>query len=290
MAETEKKLTREDIAKIEIGHTDVSRPVAWALILVVLATVFAVPAVQHVAEIQRGLGGKRPSPLPQAYEIFGKLDDPFHVAARSQREFPWNVLRGNSVLLREINRFEDDLEDSSLLQQWLLPPAQAALIRYGRAGNEQAYVGRDDWLFYRPGVDHLTGPGFLNEDRLAARRASGNEWRLAPQPDPVEAIVQFHRQLAARDIRLIVVPTPIKPSIHPEKLSARYAHQRKPVRNPSFGKFLKKVRSAGVLVFDPAEALIAGKLDPNGATTPQYLRTDTHWRPRAMERVAAALA
>ena len=30
------------------------------------------------------------------------------------------------------------------------------------AGNERVYPGRDGWLFYRPDVEYLTGPGFLD--------------------------------------------------------------------------------------------------------------------------------
>ena len=33
-----------------------------------------------------------------------------------------------------------------------------------------------------------------------------------PQPDPRPAILAFHRELAARGITLIVMPTPVKPA------------------------------------------------------------------------------
>lgn len=290
MSESQKKLTREDIAKIEIGHTDVSPAAAWTLILAVLATIFAVPAIQHTWEIRQGLIGARPSAVPQCYEIFGKLDAPFAVAAESDRSFPWNIIRGNSVLLREINLYEDALEEESLLQRWLLPPAQAALVRFGGAGNEQAYVGNDGWLFYRPSIDHLTGPGFLDAEYLAARAASGNEWRSAPQPDPRKAILQFRDQLAARGIKLVVLPAPVKPAIHPEAFSWRYRRGREPVRNPSFDAFVTDLRDANVHVFDPAEMLAAARHSDANGPGPQYLKTDTHWRPEAMERVAAGLA
>ncbi len=286
MSEERKKLTREDIAKIEIGHTDVSPKVAWGLILALLVTVFAVPAIQHTWEIRQGLIGARPSPVPQCYEIFGKLDDPFAVAGESDKSFPWNIMRGNSVLLREINRYEDTLEEESLLQRWLLPSAQAALVRFGGAGNEQAYIGDDGWLFYRPSIDHLIGPGFLAPDRLAGRAAGGNEWQAAPQPDPRRAILQFRDQLAQRGIDLVIVPAPVKPGIHPDAFSSRYQGQRRAVRNPSFSRFIRQMRDANVHVFDPAEMLAAAR-DANG---PQYLKTDTHWRPDAMERVARELA
>ena len=69
---------------------------------------------------------------------------------------------------------------------------------YLGAGNEQAYVGKDGWLFYRPGFDHVTGPPFLDEKRL--ERTSKNS--AMRQPDPVKAILDFKEQLAERGIKL----------------------------------------------------------------------------------------
>jgi len=48
---TEEKLTREEIAKLEIGHTDISPAVALFLTLMFIAVIFSVPAIQHVYEI-----------------------------------------------------------------------------------------------------------------------------------------------------------------------------------------------------------------------------------------------
>ena len=48
--------------------------------------------------------------------------------------------------------------------------------------------------------------------------------------------------------------------------------------------FVDDLRSEGVLVFDPSEALAAAR-----RSGPQYLVTDTHWRPEAMEEVAELL-
>src|SRR5262249_10190762 len=40
--------------------------------------------------------------------------------------------------------------------------------------NEKVYVGREDWLFYRPEIEYLTGHGFLTQRQLARRTGSGN--------------------------------------------------------------------------------------------------------------------
>ena len=60
----------------------------------------------------------------------------------------------------------------------------------------------DGWLFYRPDVDYVTGPPFLDPATLRHRALAAGV-----QPDPVKAIVDFRDQLAARGIDLIAVPS-----------------------------------------------------------------------------------
>jgi alginate O-acetyltransferase complex protein AlgJ len=172
------------------------------------------------------------------------------------------------------------------VNQWILPRAQTALTALG-AGNEQAYLGQDNWLMYRPDIDYLTGPGFLQPWQLQARQRAGDASTTAAQPDPLKAILDFKRQLQQRDIALLVVIAPVKASIHPEKLSARFGSRTAPLQNSSFARFKTELQRNGVLVFDPAPLIHATKRE---AQAPQYLETDTHWTPQAVERTAQALA
>jgi alginate O-acetyltransferase complex protein AlgJ len=280
-------LTREDVAKIEIGHTDVSRARAAVLAGLFVATLATVPVAQHVRDIRAYDAGRRDSPVPQCYEIVSAVPRAVERAKQSPRGFPWNAIEANNqVLLPAIDRYEDALEGESLLAEHLLPRGQALLARIG-LGNEKAYVGRDGWLFYRPSVDYLTAPGFLEPVYLRKRSERPNEWTPAPQPDPRPAVLQFHRQLAERGIELFLVPAPAKPMIHPEKLSIRYAGRDEVLQNPSYDRFVREMRSAGVRVFEPAGVLMRLRRETH---RPQYLATDTHWRPEAMQRVAAELA
>ena len=57
------------------------------------------------------------------------------------------------------------------------------------------------------------------------------------------------------------------------------------MQNPSYEALVAGLRAEGTLVFDPSAALAAA-----ARSDPQYLETDTHWRPDAMEDVAALLA
>ncbi len=286
MIERPKPQTREEQAKLEIGHTEISLGVKWTLFVVGIFTLFAVPAVQSYREMRQYAEGRRDSPWPQCCDVF----DAVPRAAAACREHDGGrvskVFRGNAVLMQTIDRYEKDLKAESFLTQLVLPPTQAILL-YAGYGNEKAYVGRGRWLFYRPGIDYCVGPGFLDPRQLARRASSGSESRAAPQPDPRTAILQFHRQLAERNIRLVLIPTPDKATIHPEKFSSRYEGRRMSVHNPSYRRFLDDLEAEGVLICDVTDALTQFR-DRSGQAV--YLATDTHWRPEAMELAAAELA
>ena len=108
------------------------------------------------------------------------------------------------------------------------------------------------------------------------------------QPNPVKAIVDFNNQLRERGIHLIMMPAPVKPMIEPERLSKRY-HDPLPIplQNPSYGEFLKQLKEAGVDILDVSPALAKAKLTSG---QPQFLITDTHWTPEAMDMAAGLLA
>jgi hypothetical protein len=190
------------------------------------------------------------------------------------------IVGANRALLEHLEAFERRIEQESAIGKALRPRAQLLMTAWLGAGNERVYPGRDGWLFYRPDVEYVTGRGFLEAPEFERRRRSAPEWTTAPQPDPVLAIRHFKRELDARQIALVLMPTPVKPMIHPERLAGG---ARGAVRNASFGTFAAALAEAGVVVFDPAAELTRGAAD-------KYLRTDTHWRPEAMEAVAARLA
>jgi alginate O-acetyltransferase complex protein AlgJ len=172
----------------------------------------------------------------------------------------------------EIKKVEKEIEQESVFSRWVLPRVQSILTGDLGAGNEQAYLGQPGWLFYRPDVEYVTGPPFLDPARLRHRV---REHRAAA--DPIPAIVDFQRQLKARGIELILLPASPKSSVEAAML-APGASPGGSLQNPSFVEWLTRLRAAGVRVFDPA-------------SLPQhYLETDTHWDPATMEAVAQALA
>ena len=232
--------SRREMAVKELGSTQVKRNVSIVGLVIFSVTLLSVPICQLISE---GLRGEPP-------HIFRAI----------------NLLPVPN--LTEIEQYEDTLEEESVLTHWLLPSVQTILTQVFFIGNEQVYLGRDGWLFYRADVDSLIS----TDSQETASTA-------------LAAIIDFNRQLQARDITLIVVPTPVKPTIHPEKFSTRSRTANAPIQNPSYAVFVEALTAEGVLVYDPSPLLFAA-----ARREPQYLKTDTHWKPEAMERVAKHLA
>jgi hypothetical protein len=275
--------SREEIAMIEVGQTTISAPIARGLVAFFLLATGAVLVLELVAAGGRATGVTAWSKLtgiPAAISAALQIE-----AATSQPTFWRRTLAANRAALAGISGFEQRLEDESVIGQTLRPPAQAVLSSWLGAGNERVYVGRDGWLFYRPDVEYLTGHGFLENRTLRRRVATSDARTSPPQPDPRPALSAFHQQLAAQGIALIVIPTPVKPGIHPEKLTGRTADGRAKVQNASYAQLITWLQDQSILVFDPEPVL-----EQVRQSAPQYLATDTHWRPEAMELIAERLA
>ena len=281
-------LSREEIARIEVGHTTVAPATVRALLAFFLTAIVVGPIVEWA-----GLRALRAEGVATAWSHLSRLAGlPSDIrsqlagATAPAEDFGlWRlVVSANRIVIAGLSGFERALEAESLLGRSLRPPAQIVITGWLGAGNERVYRGRDEWLFYRPDVEYVTGPGFLDPAQLRRRVATAPEWTAPPQPDPREAIARFRGDLEARGITLVVMPTPLKPGVHPEMLARRYADATGVLQNPSYRAFVEDLRRDGVLVFDPSEALAAAR-----RTGPQYLATDTHWRPETMEAVAELL-
>jgi hypothetical protein len=276
--------TREDIALAEVGHTDVRRGTVRFLLVFFLTAIAAVPAFELTS------GGVAADGSPPSWSHLTRL--PAEMSSQMASLGPaagvWKrSLAANRAIVRGLIAFENAIEDESRLGRFLRPPAQLLMSGWLGAGNERAYVGRNGWLFYRPDVEYVTGDGFLDPARLERRVKSVDQWTTPPEPDPRKAIVAFKRQLEARGIALIVMPTPVKTAIHPEQMSSEYADARLPLENPSYAQLIADLTREGVVILD-ASSILAEMA--RASQVAQYLATDTHWRPEAMEGVAGRLA
>jgi alginate O-acetyltransferase complex protein AlgJ len=266
--ETHRKVSREQEAEMALKNSAFAGGSRLLLIALFLVTILSVPAIQFAFEMKTPRNETRLGTfnLYKAYPAWKKIG-----AVRRPRDL-WRLLpRGP-----ELKAAEKELETESVVSEWLLPRVQLALVKLG-AGNEQVYLGRDGWLFYRADVDYVTGPPFL-EPKVMTHRAH----TAGVQPDSVKAIVDFRDQLARRGIDLIAVPIPMKPGVEARHLSVR-SRQSGVLQNASFAEFKARLEKAGVRVFDPGANL-------GTSNRALYLETDTHWRPDTMELVGENLA
>lgn len=291
------KNSREEEAELSLKHTQLTPGVAWMLVLAFLCTIVSEAVFQQTTEMRQNLAvrqteitesGHATHPvLPDAYRVVDLLPSLKRADQRGYAQAGFWRYWHSLATVADIQAYENDLEETSQIGQWLLPRTQFVLTGHLGAGNEQAYIGRDGWLFYRPEVDYVANRGFLDPLSLRQRARSGDASTTPVQPDPVKAIVQFKQQLAKQGIELIVMPAPVKPVIEPEMLSARYAGYNRPVQNPSYALFVATLQKNGVHVVDVSQQLLARK---QRTGMHQYLATDTHWNPEGMDLAASILA
>lgn len=266
---------RERIARAqaEVGRTAVTRRVARALV-----GVFLVALVwPHV--VQLGLD-------PRFYRELGGVPGAAPRAAAPPAGALDRALAANRGLLARAREVEDRLADESVVGRYVRPFVQRAMTGWLGAGTAQVEVGSGGWLYYRPDLDHVTGRGFLSPHHLARRATEGDTLAPAIHPDPRPALLALGEALRRRGVRLVVMPTPVKPSVEAGGLGSA-ASRASIVTNPSYARLVAELEARGVRVFDVTGTLAAMRREGAG---PLYLATDTHWRPETVRRVAADLA
>jgi SGNH hydrolase-like domain, acetyltransferase AlgX len=237
-----------------IIRTDIGKGSALLLCGLFLATIFGVP-------------------LSQAY-----------LEHRAGDDSPLLDLFRRKPSVENLRQLEKDVEGASYAKAFTQPRLQLLLTRFGRVGNKLALIGQHGFLYYRPGVLHVGGPGFLDRDvRLSREKEALDAGETAIIADPRPAILAFHAALAQRGIRLVVVPLPDKSALAGEPLHGRGAPTVWP-QNRDFQGFVQELRGNGVLLFDARDGLSVSAKDS------LFLEQDTHWTPAFMEHVAVALA
>lgn len=268
--------TREEEADWALNHSTFYRGARSVLLYFFLAIVFGVPLAQLTIDLGGKSTGKGSGILEMSRQLFPSR------AVLDKR--PMNLLQVLPTA-QTIKAAEKKLEDYSALSWLCLPRVQWVLTGLFGTGNKEVDVGRSGWLFYRPDVEYVTGPPFLEPIRLQQRLHEPGI-----QPDPIQAIVQFRNQLAQRKIDLLVLPIPVKSCVQGDQLS-RFVDPTVILQNPSFAEFKTRLQERGVHVLDLTPDFMIAKTGQNGG--PIYLETDTHWRPEIMDlaahRVAAAL-
>ena len=208
---------------------------------------------------------------------------------------------------RYLRAFENKIDDESAIVLALRPKYQLAVWKIFNDPGEKVVLGAagkcigkscgrdttmasDRWLFYRQDVEFLVQPSPL-------------DLRSAKLDNPVKAIEKFRDQLKAKGVELLVVITPGKPSIYPERLTSgdsdasrdaaaagNAADHANSIGFQSHGKkILDSLTRAGFNTVDLYTPLLAAK-SRDAVEGPLYLNDDTHWTPRGAELAAAEIA
>lgn len=270
---TEEKSQRE-LEATEVGPLT-ARLLTWAFV----AFVAGVPLIQAAIEWRRGEPLGVLTLLEPMRGALAKLSSGNGREAFDRLEplFTRNFLRG----------YERALEERSVAKTFFQPRVQNLLTGWLRFGNDKGLVGREDWLYYQPGVNYVAGPDFVDgkQIRVRAKQMVNKEEVPNPHPDPRPAILRLHQDLLRMGIHLVVAPIPDKAMLQPAQLTRRLERtgETPVLNNRGYAAFARELRAQGV---DLAELTPAS----TRADDVRYLAQDTHWTPRFMEETAQRLA
>lgn len=202
---------------------------------------------------------------------------------------------------RYLRAFEKKVEDENALVLAVRPRYQLAVWNIFNDPGEKVVLGAagkcigkscgretaeasDRWLFYRQDVEFLVQPSPLDV-------------RSAKLDNPIKAIEKFRDQLKAKGVELLVVVTPGKPSVYPERLTGASPVAGINGADISRGKnaaghgksILDSLARLGLHTVDLYTPLLAAKAD-DAKLGPLYLNDDTHWTPRGAELAAGVIA
>lgn len=175
---------------------------------------------------------------------------------------------------RYLRAFENKVEDENALVLAFRPKYQLAVWNIFNDPGEKVVLGSGAgrWLFYRQDVEFLVQPSPLDV-------------RSAKLDNPIQAILKFREQLKAKGVELLVVITPGKPSIYPERLTGVDG-----LKLAGHGKaILDSLTKLGLNTVDLYTPLLAAKAD-DASLGALYLDDDTHWTPRGAELAAGEIA
>ena len=116
---------------------------------------------------------------------------------------------------------------------------------------------------------------------------AGIDYEMPEHPFPV--LVDLARQLARRDVWLVLAPVPARMDIYPDELFEVEVPEDFAGYAPHTRQFLRDLTEHGVFVVD-LFAPLAAEREYGGDVDPLYLRIDPHWSPRGARIGARAIA
>ena len=176
-----------------------------------------------------------------------------------------------------LEQAERALMRQSTLRGWAGAAVRAARCALFHSGSRTVAIGAGGWLYYRPGLDYLSGRALpaAAPPRTSATGSAG----------PEAAITAFARDCAAAGARLIVVMIPDKAAIAYAPLGLAAPPAGRDYDNPGADALVRRLRGLGITVYVPS-----AELRQVAARSAAFLRQDSHWTPEAMDIVARGIA
>ncbi|MFH1476160.1 MAG: hypothetical protein ABIH24_01530 [Verrucomicrobiota bacterium] len=175
--------------------------------------------------------------------------------------------------------------------------AQSTMTVPGRDGPASPQAGQGDgtdsgqgrlcrpgWLFLAAELRHLGVGPFWGESAAKVSRAIKPD-----QADPLPAIADFHAQLAAIGVKLLVVPVPPKAIIYPDGLLDKVpcdSTGRLARLDAALQTFYGQLRIKGIHVLDLTSVFMKNRSNPEGAL---FCRQDSHWSGEGCVLAAAEI-
>jgi alginate O-acetyltransferase complex protein AlgJ len=132
------------------------------------------------------------------------------------------------------------------------------------------------WYFLPAELNHL--------------RSQASPAKLTGDANPIPAIKAFHEALAAKGIKLYVLPVPEKSLVRMDQLVATdHAAAAKGYGQVTDG-FIKGLKESGVSVIETRELLEQAAAKAGADRDPVYCRTDSHYTPATCALVAKTIA
>ena len=174
-----------------------------------------------------------------------------------------------------LRNYERELEEASVVGGALRPWFQFAQFTWLQDGGAKVLVGRDGWLFYKPGFDDLVARPGRSPSTVS---------------NAANAIVAWRDALAVRGIRLLVVPVPNKECVYPDRLTRRMPAGRSLI-SPMTQDLLNRLDRAGVEYVNLAAVFAEARTHAaQPGLPPLYLTQDSHWSPAGVSLAAQRVA
>ena len=282
--------SREQIAQREVGHTDISPWLSRALTAVFLATISSVPALQTVSDIRQNRGGDRNGAIPQSIDALRLPLRGCCGHCRQRRAIPSpGCLQPTARFSAPSTPTKTPSKSGPWSAQWIRPRLQEPLTRFLGVGNEQVYCGRSQMALlsagggppHRTRIPRRTPTG---APRGLGQRVAGGTAAGSPARHP--RVPRSTRRTWNRAPGRARAGEGIDPSRTP--VASLYTDAGAAVHNPSSEDFLARLRRPKGSGSSTPRRSSSRRLRSNGE--PQFLATDTHWTPQAVDLVAKELA